>query len=180
MKIKLIIILLLSYLVSQIIIFNNFKNNNQEEAIKYNIIKNIYKKDIKKIWNNVNNINNIIIKLNKFKQIKQDWKIFYLKHFLEWILPNNNNWKEITISKNNKYNKIEYFNSDFVSILKILNKLKQLKVLWYITDYRYSNIQNSKWLYRISIEISTKNLQKYLKLKENQDFQLLQYNALFK
>jgi len=178
MKIKLILILILSYLWLNIFVYNHFIKQYEKNVDIYNNVKQKHTKLVKEIWNNITKLTEINKKLKQFKKIKEDSNVFYIKHFLEWILPNNNQTKSIKIVSWQKENTIEYKSSNFLDVLKVLNKLKQLTKNWIIQKYTYSKINKDKTLYIVNIKINVANLKLYLQNKEKEDFQLYFYNSL--
>ncbi len=174
------IIFILWYIAINIYIYNTEKQALENNIEIYQKKKIIYKKESKEIQEKIENIIDKTKKIEKFKNEKQDVNsVFYLKLFLEWILPNNNKAKSITLKKWKNENIIEYKDTNLWNILKLLEKIKYLKKNWYIDSYDFKTIiQWKSNLYVIKIKIISKNLQKYLNNFKDKDFYLIYYNSI--
>jgi len=177
---NILIIFILWFIAINFYFYNNEKQSLENNIEIYQNKKNLYKKESKEIQEKIDDIIDKTKKIEKFKNEKQDVNsVFYLKAFLEWILPNNNKAKAITLRKWENENIIEYKDTNLWNILKLLEKIKYLQKKWYIDNYDFKTITQWKSnLYVIKIKLTTKNLQKYLDNFKNKDFYLIYYNSI--
>jgi len=175
---KLFIIVVLAYLWANIYTYNVLKKENDTNVAKYNQTKTVYKNLVKKIWNNITKLNQTDKKLVEFKTNKLESKVFYLKHFIEWLLPNNNQTSSIVFSAEKNSNNIVYKSSSFNDVIKVLAEMKNLQENWIISSYSFQKVWKVKSLYIVSIKVKTTNLKKLLSKKVTQDFSLFYYNSL--